>query len=256
MIRIERPAEPPPSLKRWGEIQTTCDRAEYKACPHAYDVGVRKFPEKFYYRSSRVKTQLVEIHHCKCCYCEQGLHPDVLHVEHFRPKRGFRQALRQKTDEWPGYYWLAYQWDNLLLACPTCNSTYKRTFFPLANPKKRARSHCYDVGQEKPLLIDPAREDPRRHIRYENEVPMGVTKRGRETIKGIGLDRSNLREDRLHAIAHIEARFTITEAATKHTGDRELQAKAAEASAFIESAVQPHAEFSSMAIDYLARRRI
>ena len=59
--------------------------------------------------------------------------------------------------EQPGYFWLAYVWENLFFACQLCNQTFKQNLFPLANPtKRRARSHMDDLSAEEPLLIHPA----------------------------------------------------------------------------------------------------
>jgi hypothetical protein len=48
--------------------------------------------------------------------------------------------------EQPGYFWLAYVWANLFLACQLCNQSFKKNLFPLADPAKRARSHLHDLG--------------------------------------------------------------------------------------------------------------
>jgi hypothetical protein len=39
---------------------------------------------------------------------------------HYRPKGGFRQR-RSGVLKVPGYYWLAYDWRNLLVSCAVCN---------------------------------------------------------------------------------------------------------------------------------------
>ena len=251
MIRIVRPDEVPGSLTKWGGKQTQLDCIAFDASPADYNAGA-KFPAKSYYRSTKVKNRLVEIHHCKCCYCEKKFPSGILQVEHIRPKGGVRQTLDQTTDEWPGYYWLAYEWTNLLLACQICNgTTNKWTFFPLANPTKRARSHHDDVTKERALFIDPSKQNPRRHIRFENELPKGRTPTGRMTIKGIGLDSPQLMGNRRDKIADVKVRLDYIEAAAQHPDDAEMQAKATEFRQYVRSARQPGAEFSSMMIDYL-----
>jgi uncharacterized protein (TIGR02646 family) len=252
MIQVLRPGKEPTSLKRWGERQTRLDCAAFDACPGDYTSGVARFVKKEYYSAKPVKDLLVTIHHSKCCYCEKKLWPSYLHVEHFRPRHGVRQTLDQKSDELPGYYWLAYRWENLLLACLDCNSKFKGTFLPLANPTERARSHCDDIKKENPLFVDPAGECPRNHIHFDGDVPVGITEQGRITIDGIGLRRKSLREDRLATIAEIEMRFKVREIAAAHPEIPELQEIAKEAYAFIVAAELPEAEFSSMVIDYVA----
>lgn len=258
MIRIVRPDVVLPNLKRWGERQTALDCSAYDLSPADYDSGKAKFPKKDYYSKKPVKDLLMAIHHGKCCYCEKEYSERTLHVEHFRPKAGFKQRPTQKQDEWPGYYWLAYRWENLLLACPDCNSGFKGTFFPVARPRSRARSHhdVVQLAQERPLLIDPTREDPRIHIRFDGDTPKGFGRKGQTTIERIGLRRPFLREKRLELIAQIDFRYKFIKCAKKHPKDAELLALAIEARQYLDAAVLPEAEFSSMAIDYIANLKL
>jgi len=53
-----------------------------------------------------------------------------LHVEHYRPKGKVTvrtdendQTSREVIDH-PGYFWLAYEWYNLILSCPYCNTSH------------------------------------------------------------------------------------------------------------------------------------
>jgi 5-methylcytosine-specific restriction endonuclease McrA len=253
MIRIPRSDKVPSSLKRSGERQTRLDCDAYDACPNDYCSGKESFQKREYYSKKHVKDLLVKMHNSKCCYCERKLWPSYLHVEHFRPRYGVRQALDQRSDDLPGYYWLAYRWENLLLACLDCNSKFKRTFFPLVNPTERARSHHDDIGNESPLFVDPVGEDPRIHIRFDCDAPEGLTPQGRMTIDGIGLRRESLKQDRLAKIAEIETLYAFLELAAENPGIAKLQAKAKEARERIEAAKQPEAEFSSMVRDYVER---
>ncbi len=197
MIAIARPKKGPAGLKKKGEAQTLADCKEYDLSPADYQTGRKRFNKRRYYSEMPVKRLLLQVHHSKCCYCEKRFPPSNLHVEHFRPKSGFRQTANQTQDELPGYYWLRYDWDNLLLSCLDCNSTHKRTFFPLANPRQRARSHHDDTSIERPLFVDPVQLDPRDHIQFNRDAPEGITGEGRGTIRGLCLRRSLLREDRL-----------------------------------------------------------
>nr|WP_239015299.1 AAA family ATPase [Archangium violaceum] len=79
----------------------------------------------------------------KCAFCESQLaHISYGDVEHFRPKAGWRQEEGGPLGR-PGYYWLAYEWTNLFLACTLCNQQFKRNLFPLRTPSRRARSHSW-----------------------------------------------------------------------------------------------------------------
>ncbi len=252
MIHIRRPFEYPASLKRWGEQQTRIDCDAYDACPGDYQSGAKTFPPKKYYSAKAVKALLVEIHYSKCCYCEKKFTPSNLHVEHYRPKSRVRQTLDQK--ETLGYYWLAYRWDNLLLSCHDCNNLCKGTRFPLANPKKRARSHNDPLGEEHPLFIDPSGKNPRKHIRFDGDIPWAPrrNRQGLMTIDVLRLRRTELTEDRLKMIDNINVRLALVAGAEKNPDDHELQAAAMKARQFLKAAKRQDAEFSSMVTDYLA----
>lgn len=253
MIQIQRPDDEPSILKRLGAKQTRLDCIAYDACPADYNSSKVGFPNRKYYSDKEVKDLLARATHNKCCYCERKCWSYYeLDVEHFRPRCGVRQTLDQKNDELPGYYWLAYDWKNLLLSCAECNRRFKKTFFPLANPTERARSHHDDVTRESPLFVDPVGQDPRDHIRFVDYLPTGITEQGRVTIDGLRLTRTNLTEDRLKKIDHLDLHLAILAGAARHPEDYELQTKAMKAREFIEAARQPDAEFSSMAIDYIA----
>lgn len=74
------------------------------------------------------------------------------------------------------------------------------------------------------------------------------------TIDGIRLRRVGLREERLKKIGELDMRFKIMEIAAARAEIPELHAMAKEARKFIKAAMRTDAEFSSMAIDYVARR--
>jgi uncharacterized protein (TIGR02646 family) len=135
-------------------------------------VSASQFWAKVRRRSSmrRYAQHLLVASHRKCAFCESRPEStSFLHIEHYRPK-GNRQFEN-----------LMFDWENWLAACHRCNSR-KWKHFP----------DC--TGQ--PCLLDPASEDPQKHIEFRREVPLGRTRRGQETIKLIGLDRSPLTDER------------------------------------------------------------
>jgi uncharacterized protein (TIGR02646 family) len=252
MIQVRRPNNGPAVLKRLGEKQTRLDCAAYDVCPGDYQSGKESFSKRSYYNKEEVKRLLVSIHHSKCCYCEQRFRTlAYLHVEHFRPKAGVRQTRGQRNNELPGYYWLAYSWQNLLLSCYDCNCQFKRTLFPLANPADRARSHHDDITREHPFFVDPAAEDPRNHIVFDGDLPIGLTEKGRMTIEGLGLRRNQLREERLELLELIDTYYEILQLPDESPISAQLRATARQR---IDAATRPDAKFSSMAIDYVACR--
>ncbi len=196
MIRLERPPVVPKRLLTKGRSRANQDRDAFDANPAEYLSSEYTFLfDQKVYAADAVKRALAKMHNCKCCYCERKLPLKQLVVEHFRPKGGVQQSADHKFEK-PGYFWLGYCWDNLLLACRRCNGNNKRNLFPLQNPTKRARSPHHKVKDEKPLFIDPASQDPRRHIRFKDATPVDRTKKGRETVKGLGLTKADLRQER------------------------------------------------------------
>ena len=254
MIRIHRTNPAPANLRRLGSRQTESDCATYEESPEEYRSHRQRFPDKEYYKKKYVKDILMRMHHKKCCYCETKRYtPSDLHVEHFRPKGAVRQSRAEK-DKYPGYYWLTYCWDNLLMACPDCNTT-KDTMFPLENPAQRARSHNDDLTKECERFVNPTVEDPRDHIRFVEDLPVARTKRGCHTIEGLDLRRSALNGQRLERIREVEMAIDFVELVKDMDSPaNETLEKAHEARRFIEGAKQPDSKFSSMVMDLVAQR--
>ena len=257
MIHIVRQSTGPEILQRRGCPRTELDREAYDSNPAGYRSGRPRFEfVSTIYAAPTVRQVLVQSQHSKCCYCEQAFSPDMLEVEHFRPKGGVQQHLGRTGIDFPGYYWLAYDWRNLLLACGTCNGKHKKNFFPLMNPSQRAWCHHDSVSPERPLFVNPVRQQPRNHITFDGPNPVAHTRAGKKTIDGIGLRRDLLMDRRRDLIDNLSARMVIVAATAVHPANAALQARAPAALQFINAATQPEAEFSSMAIDYLARHRL
>ena len=166
-------------------------------------------------------------------------------MEHFRPKGAVRQSTNAGI-EYPGYYWLAYSWENLLLACQACN-TKKGTKFPLRNPEQRARSHHDALTFEQILFVNPAEEDPREHIRFDNDAPYPLTDCGRQTINDLQLRRDGLTEERLRYIGFLNSHINIL----KDKSSSNLPGLKQEAERFLRKALQHDEPFSAMIKDLM-----
>lgn len=117
------------------------------------------FFDRTIYADSVVKEQLKNDQNKKCAYCERFLNGDYGAVEHFRPKAGYIEINNGKEVlKKPGYYWLAYDWKNLLYSCSECNTSYKRNYFPLEKEEKRNIA-LRDITEETPLLINPVEDN-------------------------------------------------------------------------------------------------
>lgn len=218
--------------------------------------GVTKFEfHQTIYGSKEVKEAMLKDQNNKCCYCEVFLTRHYGDVEHQRPKGGVQQEIEDPIAI-PGYYWLAYKWENLFLTCAVCNRAYKRNFFPLANPNGRALSPEDPLENEEPLIVNPL-EDPSEHLEFKNEVikPKSNSIRGEITIKGLGLWDEGLegqRRKHLCPIARIAQCIELYNAG-------KLKLEGMDGGAYLESlkdeirrAMQPDAEFSAMIRDNFA----
>ena len=252
MIRLTRPGRTPAVLRRHGAEATREDCEAYAQAPDVYRSGERTFKFKKLYRSPQVKDALKEIQHDKCCYCERRVAPSEGQVDHFRPKGAFRQSKDDRNKEHPGYYWLAYQWDNLVLACGTCNLK-KSDYFPLQHPEQRARSHLDSVDTESPLLLNPYVEtELREHLTFNGSGCEHGTERGRVTVEVLRLNEPYLQEERQYVLRVLEFACDVLCAEEDPSfGDIVRDARRR-----IMEAAQRNAPFSAMARDYLRYRSI
>jgi len=196
MTRVLRPTTPPAVLATDGLLK----RQEHCA---AHAAGEREFPfDTNIYGHAKVKRALVEMHHGKCCYCESYVrHITPGTIDHYRPKAASQQSAGSSLIR-PGYYWLAYEWENLLFACPECNQT-KRNRFPIRDATRRALSHLDSLAQEDALLINPAEDNPAELISFREEFafPVDDNLRGHTTIEVLELnDRKDLVDRRREKI--------------------------------------------------------
>jgi len=161
-----------------------------------------------YWTADDVKEKLWTMHRGKCCYCERKR--DMKResdVEHFRPKAEVTDDQTHK-----GYWWLAYDWDNYLLSCKTCNQTYKKNWFPLIDENQRAKGPEDDIDNEQPFFINPAEEDPEDYISFEWGTAFGIfvkavgtdnEGRGARSTMQLGLNEGTLPEQRAEIVKNL-----------------------------------------------------
>ncbi len=143
------------------------------------------------YKQHDTKVALENIYNKKCAFCEQRV--EQSHIEHYRPKNK--------------YYWLAFSWDNLILACSTCNQ-YKGNNFDINGTsisfintqdtilKIHNSSADYDLS-ELPKMVNPEVTDPLNMINFNK---MGLIESNDEqfayTISKCKIDRLDLNDQR------------------------------------------------------------
>lgn len=131
------------------------------------------------------KQRLEKQFHNKCAYCEtEYLATSDTWIEHYRPKSE--------------YYWLAYEWSNLIPTCTKCNRK-KKDYFPLINAKNKVRkppllSGKLDISKckadtsplidEQPFVLHPKIDNPQEY--FDFKIDDNFT-----GIKIIGIDKVN-----------------------------------------------------------------
>lgn len=146
------------------------------------------------YKYKDIRSRLDTTHCGKCAFCETS--DQQLDVEHYRPKKG-------------GYYWLAYSWDNLLLACTKCNRAKGNKFeiagnqavfnnTPIEIDNINTLSESYD-REEQPWLINPEKvtTEELKSIRFNMNGEMySENQRMQYTIAICQLSRDDLNQKR------------------------------------------------------------
>ena len=169
----------------------------------------------------------------KCCFCDCYQHPEYNDVEHYRPKTAVKHS--EEGEVKPGYWWLAWTWENLMFCCSTCNRSFKRTSFPLDEASVPLKPMEQPPGQEIALLINPYEENPIEHIQFKRiqvgdydrwcPFPRNQSRKGERTIKVVGLRRPSLFEAyERHFQNQVELPLKEIHAAIRQ-GDRESIAR-------------------------------
>lgn len=224
----DRSRVPPEWLaKAADERERAIEHFERRKRPRPGSKDRRKKPRKPFktfsaYKDDALRDLLNDIFQFKCAYCESyyGATQPVA-IEHYRPKGA---VIVNGTQEKPGYYWLAADWDNLFPTCTDCNSRRtqdladgsrqvagKGNEFPLADNKKRARTSRSNLMREEPLLLNPSvsTDSPAQHLEFLLDGDVGVVRsvaasiKGTESIRVYALNRRGLvraRKDRVLTI--------------------------------------------------------
>jgi hypothetical protein len=163
------------------------------------------------------KQEIFANYYDKCAFCEcviGGLDQPG-DVEHFRPKLGVQNAQGKpvmvrmfgvRRSPHPGYFWLAYTWDNLIPACALCNREGKRNYFPVDPPGSNAKDPK-ELAREVPLLIHPGLEDPAKHLKLDRSdfLLVATSPRGQTAIDVLKLNRTKLIEQRRQTYMAVKA---------------------------------------------------
>jgi hypothetical protein len=227
--------------------------------------GNRAKPFKFRFNTEIWKDLkdwlMVHVFHRRCAYCERPISGYYGDAEHYRPKGAVRRvdsAGAMVLADWqmldsgdgtlltlghPGYFWLAYDWRNLLPSCVYCNSgrgkndrfdVQQRHVVLVAlesdaveqmdqavRPRESRRwpGHYYLSPEslderESPLLLNPLNapdpRDPHEHIRFGVRgivAAVDDSPTGRNTIEVLRLREETLRQERQRAQEEFQDKF-------------------------------------------------
>jgi uncharacterized protein (TIGR02646 family) len=254
VIRIQKPETPPEKLLTDGKKKRKTHTSAYSREPIGHQSGMKKFEfDRTIYAAPAVKQALINAQHKKCCFCE-GLIGQDGDVEHFRPKAATRQTPG-KPLQYPGYYWLAYEWSNLYLACPGCNQRHKKNLFPLQNPADRATNHKQNLNREQPLFVNPGEENPEDFIAFKGVIAFAIDDnlRGSATIAALKLnDRDGLKEDRQQRLHLLRAQWIVIQTAAEHPENLALQELADRARMNLHRQTQDNMAFAAAARSAIA----
>ncbi|MFJ9385216.1 hypothetical protein ACIROD_15915 [Peribacillus sp. NPDC101481] len=284
MIRVERIGPVPESLVNQQGAGGKLEGA-IAAYTNYFKRGrglpqVKKVFEFTRYNEKDVKEALHKMFHGKCAYCESKIsYATNLDVEHYRPKSRVQQD-REDARGLHGYYWLAWDWDNLLPACPQCNRWFthdmpdigeialgKKNLFPLADDSKRVTHHDDrdKLERETPLLLHPCDDEPAVHIEFTNEgvirsalLPGGMpSKIGETSIEVYALHRPNLTIERGENAREIERQIERVksqyEYVIKYPDDPKFRSELKEEMKILKSFMLPEKRYSQMARQIIAR---
>lgn len=181
---------------------------------HAQDPNVRPRSERYAHRE--VKATLAAMSHHKCFYCEGSTKEEAPEVDH-------HVEVARRPD-------LAFEWQNLHLACKGCNQAKKRA---VAIPA----AECLD-----PCLPGV---DPSEHLAFEDEIirARDGSRRGLNTIKKYWLDRAELDLRRLRRLQSLSRVVKAIDDARIRDGGRAMTAAELE---LLRRFAQPDGPFSLM----------
>jgi hypothetical protein len=178
-----------------------------------------------------VKIVFMQLQHFKCIFCERALAKSegaIEHdIEHYRPKNAvvawkapkIMPAVPHQVGPaaTTGYFWLAYDSKNYAAACKLCNSTRKRSFFPIHGLRGSALQSVADLDMiEQPLVIFPIDEDPEALITFRGVLAIPVQSTGFGNLRALVTialfnlnGREELIDDRFRQIRSVFSAFNM-----------------------------------------------
>jgi len=207
MRRIYRPRKPPAFL-RSAIVRDARDELFAWLRRPSFDRLQRRAPiREDIFRDPELTHTMIELFDHKCAYCETFVSPSIP-ARHFRPL-SFGDSLNQANGK-DYYAWLAYEWQNLLIACDACEKA-KASAFPVWGLRATYMARFEHVHElEDPVLLDPTGDEPRRHLQFLADGScVHKSERGAATIAILQLNRAQLIRERERNIGDMLADLTV-----------------------------------------------
>lgn len=159
-------------------------------------------------KNSEIFNALNTIYNGKCAFCESKLTGDVLKfISHYRPR--------------PQYYWLSYEWSNLLLCCEDCQAAKRSSEFPIENEVNRLNAmpqsnslhwqlNSTELRNEHPLLLNPEIDMPEEEFKFSPDGKISrayIGSRGFDTLRICKLNRTSLVSSRSKVVKNFYNSF-------------------------------------------------
>lgn len=172
----------------------------------------------------------------KCAWCETTNTSEWGAMDHYAPANavfllvnaGFEQPdsvnvrdRRYQPLHRPGYWWLAYDWNNWVYACNRCNTAWKSALFPVAESPHPGPDPQIPYT---PMLLHPfGSEDPLDHLEFDDlggVRPRHGSPRGQATIAVCGLDRPSLETARRATVEPLRTAWDAYVASERLAGSK------------------------------------
>ena len=203
MIRLERASLPPVLSSPRADTARERAREFFSRAPKARAQDRFRLDARLL-DSVEIKEALWTLTSGKCAYCESPLGPALpLEANHFRPAMAAMNLDGELSQD--HYWWLAYEWDNLLPSCAEC-ARMKGSRFPVAEKRAAAPTRGQALEEEKPYLLDPGADDAQLHLVFTDDGEVvSKDERGRVTIEVLGLNRRRLLLARAEELTRLHA---------------------------------------------------
>ena len=153
MRKVRVPTDQLPPADWLAEAEAACV-ALAKAKTDAERDVIIEAKQKLW-RDDRIRNWLLGLFHNKCWYTEAQEAVSAYHVDHYRPKGRVTDVGRVHPE--PGYWWLAFRWDNYRI-CGQLINVKKNDVFPLVSGHRAMPGDTGSLRLEAPALLDPPRQ--------------------------------------------------------------------------------------------------